>query len=117
MSSQAADTNWDELKQWIGKIETLADQVTTTPLRVLAATLDRDDPAPQPGDAVPPCWHWVYFLPLHRQSEIGQDGHARPGRFLPPVPLPQRMWAGSRLEFVRPLWVGESPRGRAGSSM
>jgi 3-methylfumaryl-CoA hydratase len=108
MSPQAADTDWDDLKRWIGKIETLADQVTTTPLRALAATLDRDDPAPQPGDAVPPCWHWLYFLPLHRQSEIGQDGHARRGRFLPPVPLPRRMWAGSRLEFVRPLRVGES---------
>jgi len=49
MSPQATDTNWDELKQWIGKIETLADQVTTTPLQALAATLDRDDPAPQPS--------------------------------------------------------------------
>jgi 3-methylfumaryl-CoA hydratase len=98
----------DELKQWIGKAETLADEVRTAPLKALAATLDRDDPAPKPGDTVPPCWHWLFFLPLHRQSEIGPDGHAQRGGFLPPVPLPRRMWAGSRLEFARPLRVGQA---------
>jgi 3-methylfumaryl-CoA hydratase len=100
--------NLDELKQWSGTTETLADRVTTTSLKALAATLDREDPAPQPGDAIPPCWHWLYFLPLHRHLQIGPDGHARRGGFLPPVPLPRRMWAGSRLEFVRPLRVGEA---------
>jgi hydroxyacyl-ACP dehydratase HTD2-like protein with hotdog domain len=28
------------------------------------------------GTPLPPLWHWLYFLPLHRQSEIGADGHA-----------------------------------------
>jgi 3-methylfumaryl-CoA hydratase len=100
--------NLDELKQWSGTTESLADRVTTSALKALAATLDREDPAPQPGDAIPPCWHWLYFLPLHRHSQIGPDGHTRRGGFLPPVPLPRRMWAGSRLEFVRPLRVGEA---------
>ena len=77
-------------------------------MQALAATLDRDDAEPQAGDAVPPCWHWLYFLPLHRQSEIGPDGHPKRGGFLPPVPLPRRMWAGSRLEFRRPLRVGSA---------
>src|ERR1700737_1536219 len=99
--------NLDELKQWSGTTETLTDRVTTTSLKALAATLDREDPAPQPGDAIPPCWHWLYFLPLHRHLQIAPDGHARRGGFLPPVPLPRRMWAGSRLEFVRPLSAGE----------
>ncbi|MFZ2298776.1 MAG: MaoC family dehydratase N-terminal domain-containing protein, partial [Aquabacterium sp.] len=53
-------------------------------------------------------WHWLYFLPLHRQSEIGADGHAKRGGFLPPVPLPRRMWAGSQFEFRSPVRVGES---------
>ena len=36
---------------------------------------------------LPPLAHWMYFLPLHRQSEIGPDGHPKRGGFLPPVPL------------------------------
>lgn len=96
----------EHLKQWIGKAESRTDFAAATPVQALAATLDRDDPAPQPGDPIPPCWHWLYFLPLHRQSEIGPDGHPMRGGFLPPVPLPRRMWAGSRIEFLRPLTVG-----------
>jgi 3-methylfumaryl-CoA hydratase len=96
----------EHLRGWIGRTETAHDVVTTAPLRALAATLDREDAAPQAGDAVPPLWHWLYFLPLHRQSEIGADGHPQRGGFMPPVPLPRRMWAGSRLEFAKPLRVG-----------
>ncbi len=96
------------LSQWIGKTESLSDRVTQVPLAALSATLDRDDPRPADGDPLPPLWHWLYFLPVHRQSEIGPDGHPKRGGFLPPVPLPRRMWAGGRLEFRAPLRVGES---------
>lgn len=65
-------------------------------------------PYPQSGDPLPPLWHWLYFLPFDRQSELGPDGHAKRGGFLPPVELPRRMWAGGRVEFHRPLKVGES---------
>ncbi|MDE2370475.1 MAG: MaoC family dehydratase N-terminal domain-containing protein [Burkholderiales bacterium] len=98
----------EHLKQWIGRTETLSDEVTAFPPAALAATLDRDDPPPRPGDELPPVWHWLYFLPLYRQSEVGPDGHARRGGFLPPVPLPRRMWAGSRIEFLQPLRIGEA---------
>jgi 3-methylfumaryl-CoA hydratase len=77
-------------------------------MAALSATLDRDDPPPQAGDPVPPLWHWLYFLPIHRQSELGPDGHAKRGGFLPPVPLPRRMYAGGRLEFHRPVQVGDT---------
>ena len=100
--------NTAHLEEWIGRTETRADQVTAAPIAALAATLDREDPPPQPGDPLPPLWHWLYFLPVHRQSELGSDGHASRGGFLPPVPLPRRMWAGSRFEFHRPLRVGET---------
>ena len=96
----------DHLRQWMGRTETRRDVATLVPVQALAATLDRDDPVPEPGDPIPPCWHWLYFLPLHRQSAIGPDGHPQRGGFLPPVPLPRRMWAGSRLEFRRPLVLG-----------
>ncbi|HVL09828.1 MAG TPA: MaoC family dehydratase N-terminal domain-containing protein [Burkholderiaceae bacterium] len=96
------------LQQWIGRTERHDDQITLTPVAALAATLDRDDPAPRAGDPLPPLWHWLYFLPLHRQSELGPDGHASRGGFLPPVPLPRRMWAGGRLVFHRAPALGSA---------
>jgi 3-methylfumaryl-CoA hydratase len=95
------------LRSWIGRSEQRTDTITAAPLAALAAALDRDDPAPATGTAVPPLWHWLYFLPIARQSELGPDGHPRRGGFLPPVELPRRMWAGGRLTFERPLRVGE----------
>ncbi len=98
----------DEHSAWIGRSETAQDSLHATPLMALAATLDHP-PEPVPaGTPLPPLWHWLYFLPLHRQSEIGADGHARRGGFLPPVPLPRRMWAGSQFEFRAPLRVGDT---------
>ncbi len=96
------------LRGWIDRTESLHDVATVVPLRALTATLDRDDPTIDLGTDVPPCWHWLYFLPLHRQSDIGPDGHAKRGGFLPPVPLPRRMWAGSRIEFLAPVRAGQA---------
>lgn len=96
------------LREWEGRSETLHDEITAAPVRALAATLDREDADPVPGTPLPPLWHWLYFLPRHRQSELGPDGHARLGGFLPPVPLPRRMWAGGRLQWQAPLKVGDA---------
>lgn len=63
---------------------------------------------PDVGTPLPALWHWLYFLPMYPQSEIGADGHAKRGGFLPPVPLPRRMWAGSDFEFHQPLLIGDS---------
>jgi 3-methylfumaryl-CoA hydratase len=98
----------DQLRTWIGRTESSVDTVTAPPMAALSATLDRDDPFPRPGDPLPILWHWLYFLPLHRQSELGLDGHARLGGFLPPVPLPRRMYAGNRVDIVQPLGVGDA---------
>ena len=98
----------EHLRGWIDRSQTLHDTVTPVSLRALTALLDRDDAPQNAGDAVPPCWHWLYFLPLTRQSEIAADGHAKRSGFLPPVPLPRRMWAGSRISFERPLTVGSA---------
>jgi 3-methylfumaryl-CoA hydratase len=100
----AADS--ETLSSWVGRSETRVDRIDARPIALLSATLDRDDPDPRPGDVVPPLWHWLYFLPVFRQSEVGSDGHARRGGFLPPVPLPRRMWAGSRIQWHRPLTIG-----------
>jgi 3-methylfumaryl-CoA hydratase len=95
------------LKPWIGRQEIRRDTVTPTPVSGLAATLDRDDGEVELGDTLPPLWHWLYFLPHPMASNTGHDGHPKKGGFMPPVPLPRRMWAGSRLTFPAPLRVGE----------
>lgn len=100
------------LQNWTGRSETVEDLVTATPCAALAATLDWPASAgpqrPAAGTPLPYLWHWLYFLPLHPQSDIGPDGHAKRGGFLPPVPLPRRMWAGSDFEFHEPLRVGDA---------
>jgi len=96
------------LRHWIGRSETVTDTVTPTPYAALSATFDRDPERPSTGTPLPALWHWLYFLPLHKRSEIGPDGHAKRGGFLPPVTLPRRMWAGSQFEFHAPIRVGDT---------
>ncbi len=100
------------LRSWIDRTETTHDDITAAPLRALTATLDRDDPDPAAGSVLPPLWHWLCFLPHARQSALGADGHPKRGGFLPPVPLPRRMWAGGRLRWQaeNPLRVGDAVR-------
>ncbi|MDP9054505.1 MAG: MaoC family dehydratase N-terminal domain-containing protein [Acidobacteriota bacterium] len=105
--ANVAGLDLEHLTQWIGRSETREDEVTAAPVAALAATLDIDQRYPKPGDPLPPLWHWLYFLPFPRQSDLGPDGHEKRGAFLPPVDLPRRMWAGSRLHFRNPLRVGE----------
>lgn len=106
-----AELDVAHLQSWTGKQETISDLVTPFPVKALAATLEAPyAPGGAVGDALPPLWHWLYFLPLHGQSELGTDGHAKRGGFLPPVPLPRRMWAGGRLEFSSPARVGDAVR-------
>ena len=96
------------LKEWVGRSESVSDIATATPYAALAAILDRPAERPPDGTPLPALWHWLYFLPLCRQSGIGPDGHAHRGGFLPPVPLPRRMWAGNQFEFQKPLRVGDA---------
>jgi len=95
-------------KDWIGKSETQEDVVTATPHAALSATLDRSAERPPTGTPLPALWHWLYFLPLYRLSDVGPDGHAKRGGFLPPIPLPRRMWAGSQLQITKPLRIGDA---------
>lgn len=98
----------DYLKQWIGRSEARVDTITPTPVDALNALLDRDDAPCAAGDVVPPLWHWMYFLPIVRSSQVGADGHPMRGGFLPPVPLPRRMIAGGRIDHAQPLRVGDT---------
>ena len=63
------------LGTWVGKQETLQDTITAAPVRSMAALFDRAIAIPKAGDPLPPLWHWLYFLPAAKQSELGEDGH------------------------------------------
>lgn len=98
------------LKKWIGVKESAIDYVTVPAVHRLGALLDRDDPFPRIGDPLPIGWHAILFPRVVRQSQIGPDGHPARGDFLPPVPLPRRMFAGKRVTFTSPLLVGDEVR-------
>lgn len=98
--------NLDHLREWVGKKEVRSDTIQSWPVSALAATLDERDVSVEPGKPLPQGWHWLFFLEAKPASELGVDGHPRRGGFLPPVPLPRRMWAGGRIEFVRPIAIG-----------
>ena len=96
------------LQEWIGKSETRFRHRHRDALCGTGGYAGSRTGTPIPlGTPLPALWHWLYFLPLHRQSDIGPDGHAKRGGFLPPVPLPRRMWAGSQFEFHKPLRIGD----------
>jgi 3-methylfumaryl-CoA hydratase len=100
----------DHLAEWIGRTESAVDYVTIPAVHRLAATLDRDDPMPRTGDPLPIGWHSILFPRVVRHSQLGPDGHPQRGDFLPPVPLPRRMFAGKRITIHAPLHVGDEVR-------
>jgi 3-methylfumaryl-CoA hydratase len=100
----------EKLKEWIGQTESDIDYVTVPAVHRLAAALDRADPMPKMGDPLPIGWHQILFPRVVRQSQIGADGHPERGDFLPPVPLPRRMFAGKRTTFHADLHVGDAVR-------
>ena len=97
-------TQIDQLRRWVGRTASQRDTFTTRLAHEVAALLEQ--PAPRAGASVPPLWHWALFPQIAAQSQLGPDGHAERGDFLPPVELPRRLWAGSRLTFRRALRVG-----------
>ncbi len=95
----------NHLRQYLGRSESHSDAMSAMPAAALAATLNL--PPPFAGAPLPPLWHWLYFLPLAKQSDLGPDGHPRGIGLLPQIPLPRRMWAGSRITYLQPLKTGE----------
>ena len=98
------------LDGWIGREEVAEDEASLVLLRRLAALLDQDPASIRRGAPMPEGWHVALFGPLARQSGLGRDGHAALGEFLPPVPLPRRMFAGRRTWFQAPIAIGAAVR-------
>jgi 3-methylfumaryl-CoA hydratase len=97
----------DHLRQWIGRTEEKTDIVTAHLVAGLRSALFLDVGKPKEGDAAPFTAHWCLTLPVVPLSEVGPDGHPIRGGFLPPVPLPRRMWAGGAINITEPLRVGD----------
>ncbi len=94
---------------WIGREEQRSDHADPGLFTRWCATLDRAAPV---DGLVPQGFHWCLCTPDAATAQLGPDGHPRrddsPDSFLPPVPLPRRMWASSKVEFLAPLKVGEA---------
>ena len=97
------------LKSWIGRSEVVEDRVDVHRAAQMAGALGMTE-APALGDELPMPWHWLYFQPVPHRDNTGQDGHPARGDFLPPVPLPRRMWAGSDVVCHRAPQIGEQAR-------
>jgi 3-methylfumaryl-CoA hydratase len=81
-------TDWQD---WIGRSVMASDVATPGLAMRYRATLDLGADAPLLGLG------WCLCLPDAATATLGPDGHPPRGDFLPPVPLPRRMWAASEL--------------------
>ncbi|PZO71449.1 MAG: hypothetical protein DI636_03855 [Pelagerythrobacter marensis] len=90
---------WD---RWIGGEAEGSDLLTQGLIDRFCATLDLD----HSGTVAPPGLHWCLAPGAVPTAALGPDGHPPKGDLLPPIPLPRRMWAASRLEFLAPLTAG-----------
>lgn len=92
------------LSAWIGRTEEVHDQLSRNLVMRIAATLG--EPTPAHGEPLPPLWHWAFFQEPVAEEGLGADGHPARGGFLPPAENRNRMWAGGRIDFRKPLRVG-----------
>ncbi|MDX8534155.1 MaoC family dehydratase N-terminal domain-containing protein [Mesorhizobium sp. VK25A] len=98
------------LQKWVGRTREVEDIATPRLLASFEATLG---PHAVRLDEAPPGLHWCLTPDIADASELGPDGHAAKGGFLPPVPLPRRMWAGSDMRFLAPIRSGDTVRRRS----
>ena len=96
----------DRLRSWIGRAEERSDLLTPRLAEAFDATLDEPARAYRGGEEAPLGIHWCIGTPAVRASGLGRDGHPKREGFMPPVPLPRRMWASGDVVFHAPLSVG-----------
>jgi 3-methylfumaryl-CoA hydratase len=105
----------EDYSDWIGRTEVVEDDVSPATVRAAAATFDEQIEEYSTGGELPPLWHWFFFLPKALQGRLGRDGHPQreSGSFMPPIPLPRRMFAGARLTWHQPILIGRHARREA----
>ncbi|MGE8540607.1 hypothetical protein [Acinetobacter sp. ANC 3813] len=92
---------------WIGKKEVLTDYTHPRSVSMMQALLNQPDIK---NNKLPHLYQWFYFLPIVNGENLAEDGHPQKGAFLPPIPYPKRMWAGSRIEFIAPVLLNQNIR-------
>ncbi len=97
----------DEFSAWIGRTREGRDLVTPRLMAEFRATL-APHLAPVAAGEAWPALHWILAPETPAADTLGPDGHAAKGGFLPPVPLPRRMWAGGEIETLAPLREGDA---------
>lgn len=97
----------EHLQTWIGREQNDSEVLSPTLVRQFNATFDRTSGI-NPGDEAPLLIHLCLAQPIAPMSGLGRDGHPALGGFLPPVPLPRRMWAGGEFTFHGPIRIGEN---------
>ncbi|CAM3920475.1 N-terminal of MaoC-like dehydratase domain-containing protein [Bordetella tumbae] len=111
MTSETTPEALQALQFWINRSEETTDIVTPQLAERLAATLESArNMRFERGIEFPQMWYSVLFPRVVPRSKIGNDGHPALGDFLPPVPLPKRMFAGKRIQFVSPILIGDELR-------
>lgn len=96
-----------DFSAWIGRETRAADRLDEGLATRWLATFDlaRTHPGIMPQGI-----HFSLCTPQAPTSALGEDGHpARddsPESFLPPFPMPRRMWASSKMQFVAPIAIG-----------
>lgn len=111
MTSETTPDALQALQSWINRSEETTDIVTAQLAERLAATLESARGMKfERGVEFPQMWYSVLFPRVVPRSKIGNDGHPALGDFLPPVPLPKRMFAGKRIQFVKPILIGDELR-------
>ncbi|GAN49278.1 metal-binding domain containing of MaoC dehydratase [Methylobacterium radiotolerans] len=96
-----------DLTAWIGRTREASDLVTPRLLAEFRATF-APHLAPVSDGIAPPALHWCLAPETPPADALGPDGHAAKGGFLPPVPLPRRMWAGGEIETASGLRAGDA---------
>ncbi len=99
------DPMQNDFADWVGRTDTSPPDIITPRLQAsFDATLGA---ASAKLTGAPAGVHWCLAPPIESPEKLGPDGHPEKGGFLPPVPLPRRMWAGGHIEFIAPLAVGD----------
>lgn len=96
-----------DFSDWIGRSRENKDLVTPRLMAEFRATF-APHLAPTPQGEAWPAFHWCLAPETPAADSLGPDGHAAKGGFLPPVPLPRRMWAGGEVETLSPLREGDA---------
>jgi len=100
----------EALAPWVGRKRIVEDDIGLMAVRRIASMLDLEPDAFRNGTTLPPHWFTMFFGEYAKQSDIGADGHPKPGVVLPPIPLPRRMGAGRRVTINGCLKAGEPAR-------